>query len=269
MRLITSKDLRYGDFVVQEDSTIAVCNSSNYASLVIGRSMIYILTYIEIKSVLSENEKTFESYVDYLFSISNSKLPASEVNSIKRDVTNSLYGVRDSLFPLILLKNYDIRMFRHSLDVMLYAVKTAEMLGVSGIMTLTIGGIFHDIGKLGVPLSILEKPGRLTDEEFDVIKQHPTWGYEIMKNSLDDDELEIILNHHRKLDGSGYPDSSMKLSERAELVTVCDMFDAIVSKRSYKSGESTDKAFSILMEDANKGKINKDFVGGLKRMVSF
>jgi putative nucleotidyltransferase with HDIG domain len=102
---------------------------------------------------------------------------------------------------------------------------------------LRVGTILHDIGKIGVPDSILNKPGRLTDEEFLLMKAHPVIGYEICSPlGLSEGVLMIIRNHHEKLDGTGYPDGlkggELPLSLR--IVCVADAFDAMSSRRPYR-----------------------------------
>jgi HD-GYP domain-containing protein (c-di-GMP phosphodiesterase class II) len=103
---------------------------------------------------------------------------------------------------------------------------------------LRIGTTLHDIGKIGVPDAILNKPSRLTDEEFQVMREHPVIGYEICRPlMLSEGVLMIIRNHHEKLDGSGYPDGlkggELPLSLR--IVCVADAFDAMSSRRPYRS----------------------------------
>ncbi|HTQ12173.1 MAG TPA: HD domain-containing phosphohydrolase [Fimbriimonadaceae bacterium] len=127
----------------------------------------------------------------------------------------------------------------HSQRVCEVSLMIAEHLGFGpdAIEELRIGTILHDIGKIGVPDQVLNKPGRLTDEEFAIMKQHPVIGYDICKPlMLADGVLMIIRNHHEKLDGSGYPDrlrgGELPLSLR--IVCVADAFDAMSSRRPYR-----------------------------------
>lgn len=128
------------------------------------------------------------------------------------------------------------------------------------ISLLTEAASLHDIGKIVVPDSILQKPGKLTDEEFDIMKKHTTEGkrivHEVLSSSVNKDyfniTVEIATHHHEKWNGFGYPD---KLSEQniplsARIMAIADVFDALVSPRCYKPAFSVDKAFSILTQDA-------------------
>lgn len=124
--------------------------------------------------------------------------------------------------------------------------------GAEALEELRVGTILHDIGKIGVPDEILNKRGRLTDEEFDVMKSHPTKGYEICRPlMLSEAVLMIIRNHHEKLDGSGYPDGlkggELPLSLR--IVCVADAFDAMSSRRPYRGVMET----SMVLAELSKG----------------
>jgi len=125
------------------------------------------------------------------------------------------------------------------------------------------GGILHDIGKIGVPDHILNKPGRLTDEEFDIMKRHPVIGHQICEplNSLAG-ALPLIRHHHEKLDGSGYPDGLQgdEISVPARIMAISDIYDALTSNRAYRSAMSQEKAVSILREEAAAGKLDTDLV---------
>lgn len=125
--------------------------------------------------------------------------------------------------------------------------------GTEAMEELRIGTTLHDIGKIGVPDAILNKPGRLTDEEFELMKAHPVIGYEICKPlMLSEGVLMLIRNHHEKLDGSGYPDGlkggELPLSLR--VVCVADAFDAMSSRRPYRNVMDISKVISELSRGA-------------------
>lgn len=139
----------------------------------------------------------------------------------------------------------------HSSRVCELSLLIGETLGLSqdALEELRVGTILHDIGKIGVPDAILNKRGRLTGEEFAVMKQHPVIGYEICRPlMLSEGVLMIIRNHHEKLDGSGYPDGlkggELPLSLR--IVCVADAFDAMSSKRPYRGTMTTESVLSEL-----------------------
>jgi putative nucleotidyltransferase with HDIG domain len=143
----------------------------------------------------------------------------------------------------------------HSQRVCEVSMMIAEHLGFTGdaLEELRIGTILHDIGKIGVPDSILNKRGRLTDEEFAVMRSHPVIGYDICKPlMLDDGVLMIIRNHHEKLDGSGYPDQLRggELPPSLRIVCVADAFDAMSSRRPYRGVMDIESVFSELSKGA-------------------
>jgi HD-GYP domain-containing protein (c-di-GMP phosphodiesterase class II) len=133
------------------------------------------------------------------------------------------------------------------------AVRIGIRLGVTGhdLETVRLGGLLHDLGKIGVPDAILLKPRELTRVEFEQIKRHPAIGAEIVR-PLDPYTAPepVVLHHHERLDGHGYPDglrgSAIPLAAR--IVSVSDAFDAITTDRPYRAGRSADTAMEILRE---------------------
>lgn len=136
--------------------------------------------------------------------------------------------------------------------------------------TLYMGGMLHDIGKIGVSDSILNKPGRLTDEEFEIIRKHPLIGEEICKplNSISP-FISIIKHHHEKLDGSGYPDSLKgdEIPVPARIMAIVDVYDALTSDRPYRKGMDREKALGILTEEADRGWWDKNLLAKFKSIL--
>jgi HD-GYP domain-containing protein (c-di-GMP phosphodiesterase class II) len=103
-----------------------------------------------------------------------------------------------------------------------------------------MAGLLHDLGKVAMPMDVLNKPGKLTDAEFDIMKTHPTEGFKMLKASpnVDPVALDVVLHHHEKIDGSGYPErfKGDQISLYSKMGAVCDVYDAITSNRPYKSG---------------------------------
>ena len=137
-------------------------------------------------------------------------------------------------------------------------------LGDMDIRALKFGGALHDIGKIGVPNRILNKPGPLDDDEWQVMKKHPEAGYQIclpLKNSLGP-ALDIILQHHEKLDGSGYPAGLTEndISMVARIMAVADIYDALVTDRPYRKAMPFEKAVAIINQDAANKKLDATVV---------
>lgn len=143
----------------------------------------------------------------------------------------------------------------HSNRVAYYSVSLAKHLGLSKAErdTLYVAGLLHDIGKIGIDDHVLNKPGALTEEEFEQIKLHPELGFEILKGVRQlDSVLPIVLHHHEAWDGSGYPHglAGHKIPQMARIMAVADSFDAMSSDRPYRKGISDEKLDSILRDGA-------------------
>jgi putative nucleotidyltransferase with HDIG domain len=143
----------------------------------------------------------------------------------------------------------------HTRRVALRAVQVGEELGLAPgrLRALALGGLLHDIGKLSVPARILQKPGALEEEEFAVIKRHPEWGLKLLRElgGFNRSAQELVHNHHERLDGKGYPrgldECSIGLDTR--ILTVCDVYDALVSPRVYRAAWSHEAALDLLREE--------------------
>jgi putative two-component system response regulator len=153
------------------------------------------------------------------------------------------------------------------------AITLGNKMGLSDreMEALRYGGILHDIGKIGIPGSILNKPGPLSTEEWEVMKNHPVAGYNIclpLKKNLGN-ALEVIRHHHEKLDGSGYPDGlkNEEISTAARIMAVVDIYDALVTDRPYREGMPLEKAVEILKQEANDEKLDKVVVNYLIEVV--
>jgi putative nucleotidyltransferase with HDIG domain len=150
----------------------------------------------------------------------------------------------------------DISTEEHTRRVATLAVQLGERLGLSPsrLRTLAIGGLLHDIGKLSVPSEILSKPGPLDDDEFAVIKEHPERGRELLAElgGFDEPVRRLVLDHHERLDGSGYPRGlrGKELDISTRILAVCDVYDALVSVRAYRPPWSQEQALDLLRDGA-------------------
>ncbi len=137
----------------------------------------------------------------------------------------------------------------HSVAVCGLMVALAKSLALSDaeIRLAGLAGLLHDVGKMQMPLTVLNKPGVLTDAEFGIMRSHPERGYEMLRegSSVPDPVLDVCLHHHEKIDGSGYPHrlKGDQISQLARMGAVCDVYDAITSTRPYKA--AWDPAASI------------------------
>ena len=143
----------------------------------------------------------------------------------------------------------------HTRRVAMRAVQVGEELGLppSRLRGLAIGGLLHDIGKLTVPDGILKKPAKLSAEEFVVIRRHTLWGVELLTElgGFDDAVQRLVLDHHERLDGGGYPHRkpAVELGLDTRILTTCDVYDALVSTRVYREAWPDERALALLRSE--------------------
>ncbi len=150
----------------------------------------------------------------------------------------------------------------------MYAVEIGRRMGVDAgaLAALKTGGLVHDIGKIGIPDHILNKPGKLTDEEMAIMRRHPIIGYDILFPLRTFKEvLPIVRWHHEKPNGTGYPDglSDDQIPMLPKIVAAADVFDALSTDRPYRKAFSIDRCFCIIDEEVDKGNLDGQVVRAL------
>ncbi|MCK4507447.1 MAG: HD domain-containing protein, partial [Desulfuromonadales bacterium] len=159
-----------------------------------------------------------------------------------------------AMLALSMLKDYDNYTFTHSVNVSVIALAIGRACNLTEeqLKTLGLGGLLHDLGKLRIDVGIITKPGRLTDEEFDTIKEHPDFGANIIKEMEDitPEVMEIVLGHHLRYDRSGYPAKAAGniSSPLVEITAIADAYDAMTTLRSYQRPFTPRKAIARLKE---------------------
>lgn len=166
-----------------------------------------------------------------------------------------LFNVMDILIDLLEIK--DSYTASHSKQVRKYSIAIAQTMGLpeQEIRDIAFAATLHDIGKIGVARDILNKPGKLTSQEFEAIKLHPVVADEVLKNIQELDYIRnIVRHHHEKYDGSGYPDNlkGRGIPLAARVVSVADAFDAMTSDRPYRKAMSFKRAIDILIEEKGR-----------------
>jgi putative nucleotidyltransferase with HDIG domain len=157
------------------------------------------------------------------------------------EISSSVAGNPSALISLARLKTQDDYTYMHSVAVCALMVSLARQLEFDESQTREAGlaGLLHDVGKAAMPLDVLNKPDALTDEEFAVMRGHPSRGYEMLKEgaAVPASALDVALHHHEKMDGTGYPYrlAGEQISLLARMGAVCDVYDAITSNRPYKA----------------------------------
>lgn len=174
-----------------------------------------------------------------------------QIERISDELYRALHDHEGIAKCLLQLREADEYTFSHCINTAFYCMLIGNWLGLpeSGIKKAVQAGVLHDVGKALIPDEVLNKKGRLTAEEFEIIKKHPEIGFELVKNitGLESDILDGVLHHHERMDRSGYPGkvSGEAIGLYARIVAVADVFDAMTSDRVYKKGATPFEAFRM------------------------
>jgi len=203
------------------------------------------------------------------------QIELSEINSDLNELLNIMSTENNVVDLLRSIKTDDEYTYRHSMAVSMLAAMLGKWMGFDKNLMheLAITGLFHDVGKMRVPKSILNKPGKLTDNEFQVMKKHTVYGYEVLKyqNWANNNILEGVLSHHERLDGMGYPRKAKQtnIGIFPRIIAVCDVFDAMTSKRVYKNKISPFEVAEKIYKDSFGVFDPKVSLVFLKKMAAF
>ena len=203
---------------------------------------------------------------------SHGAVPLMEAEAVVRSLSVAMHSDRRMVLPLLQLKEFDQYTTTHSLNVAVLAMGLAEHVecGPREVRAFGVAGLLHDIGKIRIPLDVLVKPGRLSDEERRLMNQHPIDGARIIMTSDDDLDLAAVVayEHHIMLDGGGYPTMhyGRPCALASRLVHVCDVFDALRTKRPYRDAWASDKVMNYLEERAGT-EFDPDLVTAFVRML--
>ncbi len=182
---------------------------------------------------------------------------AENATRLVEEISDSVTRNAGALISLARLKTADDYTYMHSVAVcaLMIALGRQLQLEESLIRKVGVAGLLHDLGKAMMPMEVLNKPGKLTDAEFRIMKGHPEEGYKLLQESSGVDEIafDVVLHHHEKTDGSGYPKGLKdgEISLYAKMGAVCDVYDAITSNRPYKAGWDPAESLRKMAEWAN------------------
>lgn len=231
----------------------------------------YYLEHEEIangRKLIRETKEFHEFSKDYHKSISTAKVVFNSVLEDDMDVdTEEMCHLIDEMLEncgstfgniVIMLNNiegYDDSTYAHSINVSLLATMIGKKLGFNEEeqRILAVGGLLHDVGKLKVPEEIIKKAGKLNEEEYDAVKNHPGEGYKLLKSKgLEEDILLCVLQHHEKCDGSGYPYGIGRdeINKYAKVIAIADVYDALTSNRVYRNALCPFIAAEIFEEES-------------------
>lgn len=206
------------------------------------------------KLKLSESVKARVSEgIQYLYSNPESEGFTNAASSISSDLMKAITDNDAIAIDISTLKVSDEYTFKHSVDVASMSMIIAKRFGLDDKQVYQIGisGLLHDLGKSQIPNEILNKPGKLSDEEFTIMKNHPLLGYNIIKDKPDiTQEIKMgVLQHHEKINGRGYPLGleGNRIHNYARILSVADIYDALVTERPYKKAFTPRDAVEMIM----------------------
>lgn len=191
--------------------------------------------------------------IQYLFKNTNADNFSGAAMQVSKDLTEAIMTNSAVAIDINTLKVSDEYTFKHSVDVAMISMIIGKRHGLSRdeIREIGVAGLLHDMGKSKIPTEILNKPGKLTDEEFALMKRHPYDGYQILKDrgGFSNAVLLGVLQHHEKINASGYPMGISKdqIHLFGRLIAVADIFDALITKRPYKDAFPMREAVEMIM----------------------
>ncbi|NOS90236.1 MAG: HD-GYP domain-containing protein [Methylococcaceae bacterium] len=200
--------------------------------------------------VYKETSSLVKSFMDDMFL--GRTISVKMAKKAVSDCVNSVLNAPDALLWMTQLKNRDLYTSQHSMNVCILAITLGRQINLSidQLNVLGLCGMMHDMGKMRVPLEILNKPGSLGAEELKIMQSHAEMGWRLLQSSkeMSSEAIEVAHSHHERLDGTGYPRKlkGSEISLYTRIVAIVDMYDAITSDRAYQKGRTHIDAISIM-----------------------
>lgn len=216
----------------------------------------------EVRMISSINSEIKENAISNIHSLADNFMNNEEgvqkddierIGDTTEQLIDELAGKKDILINIADIKMYDDYTYHHSLSVAIMSIAIALEMGYSRrqLGELGVAGLLHDIGKLSVPLEIINKRGRLTNEEYDTVRMHPVYAAEHLRarKLVSNDCALGIIGHHERWDGTGYPMklAGEKIHEYARIMAVADVYDALTSNRPYRTPAPPNEAVEFIM----------------------
>jgi HD-GYP domain-containing protein (c-di-GMP phosphodiesterase class II) len=236
-------DVAPGDTAVSELESEAQVDAELLVAAVETRDVARVSASVELARAAKICAKSKQAVVSMFQEARMGKaVDAAGAQRLVEEISDSITRNPGALISLARLKTADDYTYMHSVAVCALMVALSKQLKLDEGQTRAAGvaGLLHDLGKAAMPMEVLNKPGKLTDAEFSIIKSHPEEGYKMLLGGTGISEmtLDVCLHHHEKIDGSGYPKrlKGDEISLYAKMGAVCDVYDAITSNRPYKAG---------------------------------
>ncbi|MGB9813339.1 MAG: HD-GYP domain-containing protein [Thermovenabulum sp.] len=243
--------------VILTESLISLLKKNNIITVEVEGPIPY--DEFQIKECISEKlrQNALITLMDWIKNrhILDLENVADVVKSLIEEILSEK-GVSENLTNLC---SNDLYTFAHSVDVCILSLIAGKKLGYSRkkLFALGMGSILHDVGKLEIPPEILNKPAKLTPEEYEIIKKHPLFSYEILKKKDDENlnpfSLNIVLNHHERFDGSGYPRrlKQLEINDLDYICAISDVFNAMTTDRVYRRAIPVHEVYEMIEGSCN------------------
>ncbi len=199
-------------------------------------------------------------------------VPLVEAEAVVRSLAVAMHGGRQIVLPLLQLKEFDQYTTTHSLNVAVLSMALAEFLGLAArdVRAFGIAGLLHDVGKTKIPIEVLTKPGKLTDEERALMNEHPAAGARLLLDAEEDLDLAAVVayEHHIMINGGGYPALAYPRAchHASRLVHVCDVYDALRTRRPYRDAWEFERVLGYLGERSGL-EFDPELVSAFTRMM--
>lgn len=245
-----------GKDIYDINDNILLCQGKKLTELFITR-----LKQLGYPGIYVQDSFTKDIHIDDIISAemrseacqSIQKMDLDEARSVAEKIVERILSAESISIDMVDLRSYDSYTYQHSVNVAVLATVVGMGMGLDAddLKELCIAGMFHDMGKLEVPSEIINKPSRLTEHEYELVKQHPQKSYDLLADRLElSSNIRIgVLCHHENEDGTGYPMGlkGNKINPFAKILHVVDVYDALTSKRSYKKAYACSEVIEYLM----------------------
>ena len=193
------------------------------------------------------------NHIEDIFTKPDVKTLVEDSEVIVKDIVDFVSEDMEAVASLMRLSTHDYYTYNHSVNVGVYTIALCKRIYGEDkdlLIKAGLGGLLHDLGKRRVPIEIINKPGKLSAEEWEEVKNHPAYGKEYLDSlhSISDETKRIVYEHHENIDGTGYPNGLTldEISKVARIAAIADVFDALTTKRAYKDAVPADKALEIM-----------------------
>ncbi len=286
MRIVDVDDLQGGEIIAKDivckNGTVLLRKDSKYRPSFREKLLELQVLFVYIDDELSEgiepqvllsNEKKsmmlseFSTEIDKLKS--QTTFEVQTIYSIVSSLVEEISG-KDVMYDIMDIRRNDSDVYEHSLGVAIIAYILCKKMNLNSVLTkdILVGALLHDIGKILIPKEILNKPSKLDEKEYQIIKQHPMLGYNIIKDDPNISAITkvVVLCHHEREDGSGYPlGKGEDLHIGAKIIGCCDAFNALTSSRPYRQGMELNEVVLLL----RKEKLNIEVRNTLESVLAF